>query len=104
MESFCVDFARLAAINLISTRFVEAMKNSLEVQAKAARCKFLVRTFVELLWDALKYKNEDLKQLRKDIVSEFDDLCDKELRDFAEFWERNRVKWPSVPKRTIREC
>ena len=34
MESFCVDFARVSALNMISTKFLEAMKNSLEVQAK----------------------------------------------------------------------
>ena len=46
MESFCVDFARLSALNLISAKFVEAMKNSLEAQAKAAHCTFLVKTFL----------------------------------------------------------
>ena len=104
MESFCVDFARVSELNLISARAVEAMKNSMEVQAKAVRCKFLVKTFVELLWEALKYKNEDLKELRKEIVSEFNDICDYEIQDFIEFWDRNRIKLPSIPTRTVREC
>ena len=103
MESFCIDFARLSQLNLLSAKFMEALKDSLEVQAKAVRKKFLVKTFVELLWDALEYKNEGLKRLRKEAVSEFNQMCDKEVQEFFEFWERNRVKWPHLPVRTVRE-
>ena len=107
IESFSVDFVRLSALNLISAKFIEAMENSLEVQAKAVCCKFLVKTFVDLLWDALKSKNESLKKLRKEIVSEFNNICETQIREFVEFvefWERNRIKCPSVPVRTTREC
>ena len=41
IESFSVDFVRLSALNLISAKFIEAMENSLEVQAKAVCCSAL---------------------------------------------------------------
>ena len=50
MESLCVDFARLSALNLISAKFLEAMKNS---KQRLFAANFFSK---HLLWKALKYK------------------------------------------------